>query len=49
LGILFSSTLPTCPNQRNLCSLIFSVMVVQFHLSSVIPSFLGSFQKFVTV
>jgi hypothetical protein len=27
LGILFSSILCTCPNQRNLCSLIVSVMV----------------------
>jgi hypothetical protein len=28
LGILSSSILCTCPNQRNLCSLIVSVMVV---------------------
>jgi hypothetical protein len=27
LGILFSSILCTCPNQRNLCKLIFSIMV----------------------
>jgi hypothetical protein len=27
LGILLSSILCTCPNQRNLCSLIVSVMV----------------------
>jgi hypothetical protein len=27
LGILFSSILCTCPNQRNLCSLTVSVMV----------------------
>jgi hypothetical protein len=27
LGILFSPILCTCPNQRNLCNLILSVMV----------------------
>jgi hypothetical protein len=27
LGLLFSSILCTCPNQRNLCSLIVCVMV----------------------
>jgi hypothetical protein len=30
LGILFSSILCTCPNQRNLCKLIVSVMVSFF-------------------
>jgi hypothetical protein len=27
LGILFSSSLCTCPNQRNICNPIFSVVV----------------------
>jgi hypothetical protein len=31
LGILFSSILCTCPNQRNLCSLIVCVMLVFFN------------------
>jgi hypothetical protein len=35
LGILFSSILCTCPNQRNLCSLIVSVMVGT--ISMIIP------------
>ena len=30
LGILFSSILCTCPNQRNLCSLIVSVSVLSY-------------------
>jgi hypothetical protein len=33
LGILFSSILCACPNERNLYSLIFSVMVVFFNNS----------------
>ena len=32
LGILFSSILCTCPNQRNLCSLIVSVIVGFFNI-----------------
>jgi hypothetical protein len=32
LGILFSSILCTCPNQRHLCSLIVSVMVGFFRV-----------------
>jgi hypothetical protein len=31
VGILFSSILCTCPNQRNLCSLIVSVIVGFFN------------------
>jgi hypothetical protein len=49
LGILFSSILCTCPNQRNLCSLIVSVMVgifkncINFYQSSIPVTFIHSF------
>jgi hypothetical protein len=36
LGILFSSILCTCPNQRNLCNLIVSVMVGFVTIAEVI-------------